>query len=231
MSNAAPRGCPSRQRPSAALVLAAVERAQHHRRAAGAAVAGAPGASVRNVLDHLLIGPRSADARDVRGALRRLAESGALARARSHGVEVFALTGAGRRRLARERAAGTAGELPESPQHRAWRNARTAAALEIERSRSSLALALADGTRLLDAHPAAHSDEWFVLGERLRAAARRVGSACHCLYEWGEPDDALADVDERSEPGDGSLAPVERTRVRALRAGRRNIRLWQGNVR
>jgi hypothetical protein len=219
MSNAAPRHRPSRQRPSAALVLAAVDRAQRHRGAAGAAV------SVRCVLDHLSLRPRSAGARSVRGALGVLVESGALARARAHGVEVFALTPAGLRRLQRERSAGTVGELPESPQHRAWRNARTSAALEIARFRCSLAQALADGARLLEADPP-HSDEWLALGERLLAAARRVGSAYHCLHEWPEPDDARAEVDEGSEPGDDLLEPAERARVRALRAGRRNIRLW-----
>jgi hypothetical protein len=125
----------------------------------------------------------------------------------------------------RARSAGTVAELPESPQHRAWRNARTSAALEIARFRCSLAEVLADGGRLLEADPP-HSDQWLALGERLRAASRRVGSACHCLQEWAEPNDGHADVDEGSEPGDDLLEPPERARLRALRAGRRNIRLW-----
>jgi hypothetical protein len=45
------------------------------------------------------------------------------------------------------------------------------------------------------------SDEWFVLGERLSAACKRVGSATHCLHEWAEPTDAVADVDEHPRRG------------------------------
>lgn len=223
MSNSAHPRRASRRRPSAALVLAAVERAQRHH---GTARAAASAVSARRVLDHLSLSPRGASARAVHAALQCLSRSGALAAARSHGREVFALTPAGVRRLERARGAGTVGDLPESPQHRAWRTARTCAALEIARLRSSLARALADGTRLLDAGEPPHSDEWLALGERLRAEARRVGSASHCLYEWPEPDDALADVDERREAGDGLLEPAERARLRVLRAGRRNVRLW-----
>ena len=225
MSNATPQPRPSRHRPAAALVLAAVERAQRHGGRAGAPV------SARSVLDHLALRPRSADARVVRGTMRDLAGKGALVRSRSHGLDVFSLTPAGRRRLCRERTAGTLEDLPESPQHRAWRNARACAALEIARFRASLSEALADGAQLLEAEPPPHSDEWLVLGERLRAAARRVGSAWHCLHEWPEPGDALADVDEGDGPGRGSSNAAESAHLRALRAGRRNIRLWSPDTR
>ena len=72
-----------------------------------------------------------------------------------------------------------------------------------------------------------HSDAWFELAETLRRAARRVGSAGHCLYEWPEPGDARADLDDRREPEDRCLRPPLRRRRRALRAGRRNIALWR----
>jgi hypothetical protein len=52
-----------------------------------------------------------------------------------------------------------------------------------------------------------------------------MGSASYCLYEWAEPSDERADVDE--DAGDEALDPRERARRRALRAGRRNIRSWQ----
>jgi len=223
MSNAA-QPQPGRQRPAAMLVLAAVERAQRHGARAGAPAPAS--ASVRSVLEHLAVHPRSAQGRAVRDALRTLAEEGVLTRARRRGRDVFSLTPAGRRRLRRGRAAAPPADLPESPQHQAWRNARACAALELARFRASLGRALADGRRLLEADPPPHSDEWLVLGERLRAAARRVGSAWHCLHEWPEPDDALADVDDLGEPACGSLPAAEAAHLRALRAGRRNVRLW-----
>jgi len=69
---------------------------------------------------------------------------------------------------------------------------------------------------LLDADPPADSDAWFQLGESLRPACRRLGSAVHCLWEWQEPDDAHADIDVNALPGVGPC----------YRAGRRNINNW-----
>ena len=74
---------------------------------------------------------------------------------------MWELTAAGRRRLRAARAAGRVPDLPESPQHRAWRNARTAAANEIERFTRSLGADLDQATRLLEADPPARSDAWF----------------------------------------------------------------------
>jgi hypothetical protein len=117
-------------------------------------------------------------------------------------------------------------DLPESPQHRAWRNARTAAANEIERFARSLGADLDRATRLLEADPPARSDAWFELGERVQRAAWRLASAGYCLREWSEPDDSRADVDDRVEPGDEGLDSAELARRRARRLGRRNITLW-----
>jgi hypothetical protein len=121
--------------------------------------------------------------------------------------------------------------LPESPQHRAWRNARTAAAEELERFRASLRERLRRAELLLDAEPPPHSDAWLELAQELQRACRRVASASHCLYEWSEPDDERPDVDQRSEPGDAELDEDERARRQARRAGRRNLRLWDDATR
>jgi hypothetical protein len=139
---------------------------------------------------------------------------------------MWTLTTAGRRRLRAARGAGRLAELPESPQHRAWRNARTAAAHEIERFGRSLSQDLAEATSLLEADPPARSDAWFELGERLGRSAWRLASAGYCLREWAEPDDARADLDDRTEPADEELDPAELARRRARRLGRRNITLW-----
>ena len=212
---------PSSPGPSAVQVLAATERAERHR--AGEAL-GVPDWAI---LAHLDVARRSGAARAVRGQLQLLLTDGALERSRRHGREVWALTGSGARQLARARRSEGDPPLPESPQHRSWRNARTAAALELERFRATLRRSLDEAERLLAAEgPPPHSDAWLALAETLRRDARRVGSASHCLYEWCEPDDARADVDDHREPGDCALPERRRAAIRALRVGRRNVLLW-----
>jgi hypothetical protein len=190
-------------------VLAAIDRAERHR--------GRAGVPVWLVFEHLGIPRRS---RRVRTQLQSLARDGAIEQRRAHGVDVFALAPNGRRRL---QGAGLV-NLPESPQHRAWRNARTLATQEIERFRASLGDALKEASALLDDTP--DSDVWFELAEELRAAARRLGSATYCLHEWMEPSDDRADIDDHISPADWALDPSERQRRQAHRAGRRNTRLW-----
>ena len=190
-------------------VLAAIDRAERHR--------GRPGVPVWLIFEHLGIPRRS---RLVRTQLQSLVQDGAIEQRRTHGVDVFALAPSGRRRL---QGAGLV-DLPESPQHREWRNARTLATQEIERFRASLGDALKDASALLSNTPG--SDAWFELAEELRAAARRLGSATYCLHEWMEPSDDRADIDDHISPADRALDPTERQRRQARRAGRRNTRLW-----
>jgi hypothetical protein len=200
-----------REPPDGVEVLAALQRAAAHRPAAEGAV------SMRELLAHLGAAPRSAAARAAGEALARLHAAGAVSCARRHGVPVWSLTASGHARLRRARAGGVlgGGPLPESPQHRAWRRAQTAAALEIDRFRAALRAALADAESALehDTREPVPSRVWFELSERLRRRAWLVGSASHCLYEWREPDDARADVDDDAGPAG---------------TGRRNIRLWEG---
>jgi hypothetical protein len=207
-------------RPSDALVLAALERAARHRaRDTHAVPAWA-------ILEHLAVRQRSAAARHVRCRLDALHAAGALERSRRHGVPAWELTSEGRRRLQRARRGGEDLRLPESPQHQAWRNARTAATQEMERFCVGLGALLEEAGALLGAHEPPPSDALFELAEELRRACWRVASASYCLYEWPEPDDAHADVDEHLDPHDEQLAPQERAHRRTRRAGRRNIRLW-----
>ena len=147
-------------------------------------------------------------------------QDGAIEQRRAHGVDVFALAPSGRRRL---HGAGQV-DLPESPQHREWRNARTLSTQEIERFRASLGDALKGASALLN--DTTGSDSWFELADELRAAARRLGSATYCLHEWMEPSDDHPDIDDHISPADRALDPTERQRRQARRAGRRNTRLW-----
>jgi hypothetical protein len=192
-----------------ATILAAVDRAARH--------SGRPGASIRVILEHLGLPPRT---RRVRPRLREFAGSGVLATVRVHGTQRWSLAPKGRQQL---RAAHD-GELPESPQHRHWRAARTLAEREIGAFRSATTDTLTDAAALLEECPS--SDDWFEIADRLQNEARRLGSATYCLTEWTEPSDDRADNDDLSMPGDELLDEKQRARRRARRAGRRNTTLW-----
>jgi hypothetical protein len=148
-----------------AMILAAIERAALHGKRSGV--------PIWMILEHLGL-PRRA--RRVRTQIGALTDAGALATSRAHGVQLWSLTTAGRRQLRR---AGDVG-LPESPQHQAWRAARTLAEQEIERFRSTMVDVLAEATALLDGRGS--SDSWFEMARRLRTAAWRLGSATYCLW-------------------------------------------------
>lgn len=193
-----------------AMILAAIERAALHR--------GRPDVPIWMVLEHLGLPRRT---RRVRPQICALAVAGALATSRVHGVPVWRLTAAGRRQLRR------AGDvvLPESPQHQAWRAARVLAEQEIERFRSAMTDVLAEATALLDG--SGSSDGWFEMANRLRTAAWRLGSATYCRWQWSEPTDDRADIDDHTMPGDVLLGDDERARYQQRRSGRRNTTLWQ----
>jgi hypothetical protein len=190
-------------------IIAAVGRAIKH----GATEHDA--APVWAVLAHLAIARRSSRARVVRRQISELERVGALERDTAHGVTVWRLTRAGARRL---EAAERLPQLPESPQHARWRNARVVAEQELGRFAAELASALEQGREMLAAlgGDAPHSDAWLRLAARLDTASRRVGSAWHCLHEWPEPDDAHPDRDE-----------ADSRSLSMLRAGRRNVLLWR----
>jgi hypothetical protein len=97
--------------------------------------------------------------------------------------------------------------LPESPQHRNWREAREAAGERIGSFRDALRALLDEGATLL-ADEATDSEAWVVFGEKVGKACKRLASATYCLREWVEPDDATADIEDNR------------------RLGRRNPRSW-----
>jgi hypothetical protein len=113
---------------------------------------------------------------------------------RRHGLDLLVLTSAGRRLQAKARKSGMV-VLPESPQHRRWRQSRALAGERIDGSRQSLSATLDEARALLDAAEVP-SDEWFTLAPRLERECWRLASAIYCLREWPEPDDDHADVDD-----------------------------------
>jgi hypothetical protein len=118
----------------------------------------------------------------------------------------WSLTDVGRERLASAREAGEVDDLPESPQHRAWRHARTKAAVRVEGFRSDMYDVLQEAGDLIGQYRPVMSKECFELSERLRLASWRFASATYCLAEWLEPDDHRPDVDENPGPRPGRRA-------------------------
>jgi DNA-binding XRE family transcriptional regulator len=219
------------------LVLAAIDRAERH---SGRDARGVP---VWALLRHLDVATRTKRAREVRERLDGLVAAGSLECGRRHGVAVWVLTSRGRRRLSRARRAGRVPVLPESPQHRAWREARGQAGQRIEGFWIAVVDAVEHADELLAAPvtplpllegPGAapgppRSDEWLQVGEELQRACRRLASASYCLWEWPEPDDARADIDDLSGPCDRAFDPERRAERRARRQGRRNMLLWDAS--
>lgn len=146
---------------------------------------------------------------------------------RHHGFDIWRLTDDGRARLEAARQTGAVGELPESPQHSLWRRARASAAERIESLRVSARAGTEEALGLLDARQRVRSDAWLLLAARLGEIYRRLGLASYCLYEWAEPDDARADIDDYGDPGDERLDADARGRLRSLRSYRRSY----GNLR
>lgn len=203
--------------PSPESALAAIDRAErHHTR-------DVPGVPIWEITEHLAIPRRSRRIRDVLDALEG---AGVLQRSLRHGVRLWVLTSAGRRRLQRIRRAGKLPGLPESPQHRRWREARCRAEREIGSLHHNLCAVLREARSLLTVEPPPHSDSWFDLAERLHRCTWQLGSATHCAYEWAEPTDRHADIDNHQEPGDQELSGQERARRRSLRSSRRNLSRW-----
>lgn len=135
--------------------------------------------------------------------LDELRQAGLLTSTERRGEPFWSLTSVGRERLDKEREAGEVGDLPESPQHRAWRHARVEAALRIEQFKHSVGKAWEATNEHLSRYHPPKSSEWFELSEHLRFVTWRVGSATHCLEDWMEPEDAFPSEDEDPGPSPG----------------------------
>jgi hypothetical protein len=173
-----------------ALILAAVQRAELHGHHAS------PGTSYASIVAHLGLRMGSATGRRLRPRFRELEAADLIAPAKRHGSVIYTATPKGGRIL---KDAGAV-VLPESPQHRHWREARAAAERRIAGLRDDLRAALAEGGILL-ADDGTDSEAWFVFGERFAEACKRLGSATYCLREWAEPSDDAADVDDDRRRG------------------------------
>jgi len=180
--------------PSDELLLAAIDRAERHRRNEER------GVLLATIKEHVDIPNNSWTTRLLRPRLEALEATGVVEQTRRHGLNLWGLTGRGRELVDALRSSGKLGDLPESPQHRQWREARAAADERIEQLRDDVLNTLAEATTLVGDSRAA-SDAWFELSEKLQRACWRLGSATHCLYEWPEPSDEVADQDDHPRRG------------------------------
>jgi hypothetical protein len=171
---------------SDAQILAAIDRAEVHDKQ--------DDASRADIAAHLGFVHNSWTTKQLRPQLDALRATGRIRDVRRNGLDLLALTAAGRQALEKAQSTGAV-ILPESPQHRKWRHSRKMARDRIDGFREALQASMAEVGALLDAEQTP-SDAWFEFGKRLGAECKRLGSATHCLLEWAEPDDARADVDE-----------------------------------
>lgn len=182
-----------------ALILAALNRAERH------SCRETPGVGYTEVVAHLGLRMSPATGARLRPRFRELEAAGLIVGVKRSGIVKYTATQEGQRLLQ------DAGEivLPESPQHRRWREARDAADKRISSFRAEVGTLLGEAAAAL-AKDGTGSEAWFVFSERLQRACWRLGSATHCLREWPEPDDASADVDENTR-----------------RLGRRDVTRWR----
>ncbi len=178
------------------LVLAAIDRAERHR------AGEREGVPFWAVVAHLGFVRSGWTSRRLRPQLERLVTQGLVSSARRKGLDVWDLTDAGRERLKVAREAGEVEELPESPQHRAWCRARAVAGERIDGFRERAKRSTEEATVLLGSSRRVRSDAWLELADRLELVYQQLGRATYCLYEWEEPDDATADIDDYQDPGD-----------------------------
>jgi DNA-binding PadR family transcriptional regulator len=147
----------------------------------------------------------------LRPKLEALQAAGLIKTVRRHSRDWWLPTNTGQQRLDALRRDDKLDELPESPQHKHWREARNAAGERITEFRGELHEILTEASSLLDAPNQTSSGTWCELGSSMQRATARLASAVYCLNEWNEPDDSHADIDDHPY-GQGSRRHPDRSR-------------------
>lgn len=162
---------------SSELLLAAIDRAERHRTNEHDLV------PLRIIVAHLGLARTGWTTRRLRPELDALVADGLLVAGRVVRLDAWALSDAGHKRLEIAQQAGGVPRLPESPQHRAWRDARSVAAEQIEGLRASVQAATDELLGLLGSRRRTRSDAWLLLAARLGETCRQLGLATYRLYE------------------------------------------------
>ncbi len=181
-----PKTKPTPELPSNDLILASIERAVCHR-------GRNEPESLSDIKEHLGLPHNGWTTQQLRPKLEELEAAGLIEQSRIRSRPVWTLTGMGHRRLGIVRDGLT---LPESGQHRRWREAQATASERIAGLRADMRGVLDEAIALLEAERESDSATLYELGERLNTRCRRVASATYILREWQEPDDSSPDIDE-----------------------------------
>ncbi|HUB73989.1 MAG TPA: hypothetical protein VL979_08140 [Solirubrobacteraceae bacterium] len=171
--------------PSDEQLLAAIDRAQRHNRSRR-------GAALSAVKEHLGLPHHGWSTRQLRPQLDRLLAGGQIEQTKHLSFIVWTLTATGHGRLGVLRRAGKTPVLPESPQHRIWRESHTQARQRIDDYRAGLHERLTAAIALLE-DTEANSQAWIETSNRLAFACERLASVIYCAGEWPEPNDDTSD--------------------------------------
>ena len=176
------------------IVLSAIERADLHDRRVDAAW----GVYRSDVVRHLGLEWHSGTARSLLEQLKSLeadrhVEVGTKIGERS----MVRLTRRGLNHLQRARREqipeALPNALPESPQHRAWREAHEAASEGFDCFLVSATACVQEAETVLMRPDGGSSEELMRLGDRLHREFWRLASATYCVGEWAEPHDRHRD--------------------------------------
>lgn len=168
--------------PEPDVILAAIERAVRHN------TNGELDVPWGSVVAHLGLPKGAKTTLRLRPHVRDLEAAGLVVQSIRRSAARWALTDKGHLQLAE------AGEvaLSESPQHQAWREARTLAEKQIDTFRYEARAALDYALCLFDM-----GSDWRILDNMatcLHEEFVRLSSATYCLHEWDEPSDARPDI-------------------------------------
>jgi len=163
-------------------LLAAVRRGQLHQ-------ARSEGQSIAAIKQQLGLRHTGWTTKRLRPQLEALVAAGLLEQRKRLGRIVWALTTRGRRRASPFRV------LPESPQHKRWREATALAPHRAEAVRQGALAVVEQAQELLASplHAGPDAKTWHELGRRLEKSMRVMASLTFCLREWDEPDDRRAE--------------------------------------
>lgn len=177
--------------PTDEQLFAAIDRAERHR-------GSDRGVALETVKEHLGLKRGGWSTIQMRPQLDRLQAHGMIEQFRRAGCKAWSLTDAGRRRLTYVQRTSGIPRLPEAPQHRVWREARSQAEERIDSILTDMRERLTAAASLLAAGDEAGSEAWLAMGNRLQFGCERLASATYCLHEWAEPDDGISDRAEYS---------------------------------
>lgn len=183
------------------MLLAAMERAECQVVLPGER----KGARRQEVVEHLGFDWHSGTARRLKGQLEALRAEGCVEiEEEIPHRSIVALTPRGhdRLQLARRQKVPEAmpEALPESPQHREWREARAAAEEREDEIRSLATDAVQEAQTALLKPEADSADELMAIGDRLHRVFWRFASVVYVRQEWAKPDERSRDED----PGKGA---------------------------